>query len=391
MNEGIRFVDSVNMPWPLGGAQLLLGAFNAQYAHAQRLGETVLGIELGASGVTLSSGERLEFKLVGAPNDLLLRIADDAPVVRVANHDNAARVHDVTAAADLYADLLAAALRADRLDLGQLGLDGQLGLAGPLNLAVPGWWSSAARARLASALSARGLRATLVNGAEAAVHGYLLSGGKLPDTVAVVSAKHDSVSMVLVQHCNATPQALLSPVVVIREGGDALDAAVLRHLLRGLEGMGDSINREAPETIDAARAALSACQALRESLSVQATVAFDPPVPGASHRVLLARSELDEVATPWIERVTSQISAAFDRSSHSAEAVLLSGGLSAMPLLAHRLSAALGVEIQVTADPSVVVAKGAETLAAAPAAAKRGFRSLWPFKGQPRTRELVLR
>lgn len=326
----------------------------------------MIGIAAGASGVTLSSGERVSFESGDAPltehGDLLVRIGDDLPYVRAARGPDGGATTTVEAAADLYAAKLAATLRADSLAGQQLSLATQLSLAQELKLAVPGWWSPQVLSRFDAALHAHGVDVSLIHAAEAAVAGCQLSGESLPSNVVVVDARRSFTSVVVVRDCQTRPHALLSPTFVNREGGDVLDAAVLRHLVLGLRSVGDEIDARSTETISAARDALDACRQLRETLSHSSTASLQPELPGSTHRVLLVRSEVDEIATPWANEIVGMVRTAIEQSPVSVSAVVITGGLATMPLLTQRISADLGLEVHVPDNLSTVVARGSEVI-----------------------------
>ncbi len=358
----------------------------------------MVGITAGTSRITLSSGEHVPFEPCdtqagqsvphGQHDDLLVRIGDDRPVVRVAEAPDGGSTTETDPAADLYATRLAATLRADSLAGEQLSLATQLSLASQVSLAVPGWWSPQVVSRFDQALRSRGVNVSLVNAAEAAVAGYQLGGASLPPNVVVVDARRGFTSVVVVRECETRPRALLSPTRVHREGGDALDAAVLRHLVSGLTSVGDDVDARSAETISAARDALAECRELRESLSQSSTASLQPELPGSTHRVLLVRSELDELATPWADTVVGMVRAAIEQSPVEVQAVLITGGLAAMPLLTQRLSADLALDVHVPENLDLVIAEGADTLHGNDETGKRA----WPgWKGLLKPRSVVTR
>lgn len=331
----------------------------AMTISAGATGAGIIGIEAGATGLEFSSGERVDFDPAGAPADLLQRIADGVPYVRVVDGTS-----EVIESVGLYASMVAEAIRGR-------------GVAEPVALAVPGWWPPQVVAELANALAGLGVYADLVNDAEAAVAGYQASIEPLPDTVAVVSLRSRLTSLVVVRDCATRPRAVPSPRLVSSEGGEHLDAAVLQHLVRGLTDLGDEIDVTSSETLRAAREALEQCRNLRETLSRSAMASVQPRLPGAERKLLLVRSELDELADPWLEAILRMLRTAIEQSDEEIGAVLLTGGLAVMPVISQRLSADLGLAVHVPDDLRLTAARGAISLHPGPRRRPSGLRSWW--------------
>ena len=333
----------------------------------------MIGIEVGATEITQSTGGSIPLDRDAMPPDLLTRIAHDRPYVRLADAGAT-----VCTSHDIYA-----ALVADSIWPHELGDESD-----PVAVAVPGWWSPSARARVDTALAERGVRFTLVNDAEAAVAEYLHTGHELPEDVVVVNLRAELASAVIVQSSGdvsgapttsttvKNPTALVTPTLVHDEGGSDLDAAVLRHLLHGLHALGEGVDTADPAIIAAARTVLPHCAHTRETLSMSARESVRPDLPGVHQQVLLVRSELEELATPWVDAVIGIVHTAIEQHTEHIDAVLLTGGLAAMPLISQRLSADLALDVHVPAAPRLVVARGAARLAThrtAPVPHRRSF------------------
>lgn len=324
----------------------------------------MVGIEVGATRITVSSGESIPLDQELIPPDLLRRVADDTPYVWL-NGDG----HGLSPAWDVYAVAIADALRAHRLEERD---------EFPIGVAVPGGWAPRALSQVSAALAARGIDAVLLNDAEAAVAGYRTSGTRLPESVAVVGLRATQVSVVVVGGCDRDrPVALPSPTLVHDEGAERLDAAVLQHLIRGLADLGERVDVSDPEVLAAARGALEQCRRLRESLSTSARESELLDLPGVGHRVLLTRSELEELARPWADAVVGVLRMTLEQCVRPVGAVLLTGGPAAMPLISQRVSADLALEVHVPEQPSLVVARGAARLLAERRLPERRARGLW--------------
>lgn len=307
----------------------------------------MVGIDVGATKITQSN--RLNVLLGDdVPRDLLKRVADNRPHVVLTNGGL-----NLAAAEDIYASAVGDALRHQ-----QLGNQD----AAPVALAFPGWWSPRAAQRVEAALEAQQLNVFMVNDAEAAVAEFQQEGGPLPGTVAVVSLRAAQSSIVIVRNCGARPSAMPSPVLVHEEGGDSLDSAVLRHLLHSLVDIGNIVDVASPKAISAAPLALTQCQQVREALSQSATESIQLHMPGATRPVRLVRSELEEVARPWVDAVVRMVASAIDLCDERVEGILLTGGLASMPLTSQRLSADLALEVFVPNAPLLLAARGANRL-----------------------------
>lgn len=305
----------------------------------------MVGIDVGATRVTLSRGSSTSLHVQEYPLDLLTRVAENRPIITTS-----ALGCDIAAAHDVFARTVARVVEQHRLREPSVE---------SVALAVPGWWTKRTLARVESALGAVGVTALLVNDAEASVTETLASGHSLPETVAVVSLRTTHVSVVIVRQCLGNPTATPSPVLVHDEGGLALDAAVLRHLVRGVIDLGEAVDVDDPVTIEAARSALTQARWLREALSMTSTESVVPELPGVSNRIRVVRSELDELAEPWIQSTIDLVSTAVEHATERVSGVLLTGGLAAMPLVSQRISAELGLPVHVPASPHLVAARGA--------------------------------
>ena len=323
----------------------------------------MVGIDVGATKIIRSNGSSFPLPPHVLSRHLLLRVAADLPIVQIyGTRCNLATAHGT------YAAAVAAALQEQQL--GDLQDP-------PIALAVPGWWSPQTLTRVGTALAAEGVHAHLVNDAEAAVTEVQHQGHSLPDNVAVVSLRASHSSVVIVKNCTQQPTAMLSPCDVIGEGGDDLDAAVLRHVVAGLTHLGDDIPVRDSQTIASAQEVLRQCRGLREALSTSATESMLPQLPRAGHRIRMVRSELEELAEPWIDSVLEMVTRTIEASSTSVDMVLLTGGVAAMPLVSQRLSADLALEVLVPEDPTFVTVRGAERLFASRTKPAARNRSLW--------------
>lgn len=314
----------------------------------------MIGIDIGTSKITLSDGSALKLPSDHTPKDFLARVADESPYVRVTR----AGV-ELTPACDMFATAVAHAVF-DRQLMNETEI--------PVAVTVPSWWSTRVLTRVRSALDRQGVNAVLINEAEAAVAAFHASqGGSTPNTtqhVAVVGLGAQATSVVVVRTDATGPHKLAHPVTADTEGSSAVDAAVLRHLVRGLQELGDEIAVSEPATIRAARVALASCRQLKETLSITGTEALKPEIPNADHRIRIIRSELEELATPWADSIVNMLKSTLEQCAVEVDSVLLIGGPAAMPLVSQRVSADLGLCVQVPDDPATVAVRGSVMLLA---------------------------
>lgn len=306
----------------------------------------MIGVELGSTGVTQSSGAGVLVEAPRTPSDLLTRVAEGAPYVWT-NGDESG----INASHNVYAATIADAIRARGLDT-----DGEA-----VAVAVPGWWSPRVLDRVRRSIAYQGVHALLVNDAEAAVCEFASGGEQLPETVVVVNLSATCSSAVVVTDCGGDPTARPSPALAHSEGGLQLDAAVLRYAVDALAEGGETFAANLQST-EAERAALIQCRETREALSTSSRESLQ--LSNGGMRVLLTRSELEELAGPWIDAVSDIVSSAVAHAARPVQAVVLTGGLAQMPLVSQRLSADLGLEVFVPDEPRLAAIRGAGRLAA---------------------------
>lgn len=355
---------------------------------------------MGSDRVLFDSGSHLAFDPETLPRDLLLRIAQGSPLITSRRGKVVLR-----SAEQVFANVVAEAIA-------QQAIEGESRASSELQqstqrerfaVVVPGWWSPPTVGRVHDALQAtlsdaiaegRGLigaEVLLVNSAEAAVTEYLRTAPRKqslaadnstqrsaigdddqqastrqPSAIAVIDARAAFTSVVIVHMRSTAPTALTTPTMVIAEGGDRLDALVLQHCVAALSEAGDTIDRDDTDTIAAGSIALSVCRAYREQLSRETVASIELELPGASQPVRFVRSDLEALATPWAQRVVSMANTVISDSNLPVDTVLITGGLSAMPLLSQLVSSELGLEVLAVNEPASAATRGAALVASAP-------------------------
>ena len=179
-------------------------------------------------------------------------------------------------------------------------------------------------------------------------------------------------------------------------GGVDFDEAVFTHVDRALDGAVSRLDPADPRATSAAIRLRHECVTAKETLSADTETTIAVLLPGLQTEVRLTRGEFEKMIRPAIDATIASLR----RALHSARVdprqlhtVLLVGGSSRIPLVAHLVSAELGRPTSVDTHPKHAIAlgaaaAGAETAAAAAAAAarqrQRRSASPPPAAGQPR-------
>lgn len=322
-------------------------------------------IEIGASGVIDNNAVRLSLA-TALERDLLMRIATQRALVTTVDGASALSVPEVP--------FVAAALEAVRTTSTDQGCAA---------LVIPAWWSARARDGVVALLGESDPCIAVFDDAQAAIAEWAADGGAVPETLAVVSLRAAHSSVVIVENCQTNPVTLPSPALVHDEGGDDLDAAVLRHVLMSLESVGIT---DGCADARAMESALRQCRMVRESLSGAATESVRLDLPGVDTAVRLVRGEIEDISLPWVDAVVHLVMSALDLYGAPVDAVLLTGGVATMPLVSQRLSADLGIDVLLPAEPALISVRGAERLrsrkdiveaSAVDADIRRGLRGLF--------------
>lgn len=382
MDEGIRASQVGIFPGTLGAIGVTVNvkqrSKTEEYFFTRNRGRYVarkihvgcrnmVGLDIGTTKISLSDGSTIKLPSDQSPHDLLARVADETPYVRVSSAGI-----ELIPACDIFATAVAHAIF-DRQLMGEADV--------PVAVSVPGWWSTRVLTRVRGALTRQGVSAVLINEAEGALAAFQADHGgsdqQLSEYVAVVSMCAEATSVVIVHNTADDPRVLAHPVSARTEGSRSVDTAVLQHLVRGLQDLGDEIAVTDLATIRAARAALPQCRTLKESLSTIGTEALQPSIPKAQHRIRVVRSELEELATPWVNAIVDMLKTTIEQCAERVDSVLLIGGPATMPLISQRVSADLGLTVVVPDDPKTTAVRGAAQLLAERRDAPRKKRSMW--------------
>ena len=176
-------------------------------------------------------------------------------------------------------------------------------------------------------------------------------------------------------------------------GGVDFDEAVFTHVDRALDGAVSRLDPADPRATSAAIRLRHECVTAKETLSADTETTIAVLLPGLQTEVRLTRGEFEKMIRPAIDATIASLR----RALHSARVdprqlhtVLLVGGSSRIPMVAHLVSAELGRPTSVDTHPKHAIAlgaaaAGAETAGTAAAAAAAAVRlTPPPAAGQPR-------
>lgn len=312
-----------------------------------------IGIDIGAHGATtcthghqavrhplLTSHERVVF-------DLLTRVGDQTPMIF---WDEAERVQRIQAEQLFVGEILRALMAT--------GHDPTIGDGRGVAVAVPGWWTSrATQAAVVALRDALGPKVTVLSDAEAAVRSMHAEGIITDDTLAVLDVGARTTSAGIVEACRTThPHQLGRSQVQVDGSGDDLDTRILHRLLAELRLHHSATE---PPSTATAQALRRQCHQAKHQLSTDSAATF--VLDHAEHDIpiRMVRDELDEIAMPWARSATRLLATAIESSGQDLRSVAVVGGGAHMPLIAQTVSAELGIDVLVGAQPDTLAARGA--------------------------------
>ncbi|MEV5834490.1 Hsp70 family protein [Nocardia sp. NPDC052112] len=155
-------------------------------------------------------------------------------------------------------------------------------------------------------------------------------------------------------------------------GGKHIDDAILRQVLRGLDGELGDVDLAAPALLAPLNELRLRCRQAKETLSTETAAVVEVELGSARHDVRLVRSELEDLIRVRILASTEFVGETLrsnDIDAGDVRAVVLAGGAAATPLVAEVLSAEFHVPVIAEPDPGLTSANGAALLAQSVAAA----------------------
>jgi YVTN family beta-propeller protein len=182
---------------------------------------------------------------------------------------------------------------------------------------------------------------------------YDLGGGTFDATVVRKAGEHIEI--------------LGEPEGIERLGGIDFDEAILAHVDASLDGALTECSAEGPEAAAALRRVQQDCAEAKEALSLDTEATIQVFLPQRHYEVTITRGQFEEMIRAPIEATIDSLKRALRSAEVTADdlsAVLLVGGSSRIPLVAHMVSEELGRPTAVDTHPKYAVALGAAVLAA---------------------------
>ncbi|WP_330255843.1 Hsp70 family protein [Nocardia sp. NBC_00565] len=149
-------------------------------------------------------------------------------------------------------------------------------------------------------------------------------------------------------------------------GGKHIDDAILRQVLRGLDGELGDVDLAAPALLAPLNELRRRCQQAKETLSTETAAVVEVELGRVRHDVRLVRSELEDLIREQVVGSAGLVREALHTNEIDARdvrAVVLAGGAAATPLVAEVLSAEFHVPVIAEPDPGLTSANGAALLA----------------------------
>ncbi|MBO0847967.1 MAG: Hsp70 family protein [Pseudonocardia sp.] len=159
-------------------------------------------------------------------------------------------------------------------------------------------------------------------------------------------------------------QTVGTPEGVERLGGIDFDQALFDHVNYAADGALDELDLSDPKTVLALARVRQDCVLAKESLSVDTETLVPVFLPGRHFDIRITRTEFENLVRAHIESTITALTRTLRSAGVSAEdlhAVLLVGGSSRIPLVAHMVSEELARPTLVDTHPKYAVALGAAT------------------------------
>ncbi|WP_169811265.1 Hsp70 family protein [Nocardia anaemiae] len=155
-------------------------------------------------------------------------------------------------------------------------------------------------------------------------------------------------------------------------GGKHIDDAIVRHVLRGLDGELGDLDLAAPALLAPLNELRLRCKQAKETLSTETAAVVEVELGPVRHDVRLVRSELEDLIRKQVVASAEYVREALRTNEievHEVRAVVLAGGASATPLVTEVLSAQFHVPVIAESEPGLTSANGAALLARSSASA----------------------
>jgi molecular chaperone DnaK len=246
------------------------------------------------------------------------------------------------------------------------------GPADGITVTHPAGWDAGKIRALAEALDAAGLpQVAFCTGPQAAATSYSIREPlEIGATIAVYDLGGGAFDTAVVCKSGATTFSILGlPEGIDGLGGADFDDAVFGHVLTVVP----ALSEWEPEATARLRRSFALCRRecteAKEALSVDTEVTIPVLLPQVQSQVSLTRAEFEDLIRPQITETVDALRrtlASAGVAPADLDAVLVVGGSSRIPLVAHLLTTELGRPVVVDADPQAAVAFGAALSGLAP-------------------------
>lgn len=206
-------------------------------------------------------------------------------------------------------------------------------------------------------------RLRLITEPEAAAIAYAHQQRVEPgEIVAVYDLGGGTFDAAVVRNTGAGFELAGTPEGMERLGGIDFDQAVLSHVDAVLDGMVSSADNSDPQVLAGQSRLRDECRRAKEALSNDTDATIPVSIPGVQTEVRLTRDELEQMVRPRIAETVKALQrtiASAQVGTDDVSRVLLVGGSSRMPIVAHIIREAIGRPVSADADPKLAIAVGA--------------------------------
>ncbi len=244
----------------------------------------------------------------------------------------------------------------------------------PIAIAVPAHWGPGAVGALRGALrtlpslAPGGVPASLIPDSRAALAALQAAPGLPNQGVVVLVDLGGSGSSITLADAAANLDAVGQTVRYPEFSGDALDQAMLTHVLAGIAGIADARQDDTAGTAayDSLAQLRDECRVAKERLSAETAAVVPVELPGLPPDIQVTRPEFEQLISGLFERLLNAIEDTLQRNRvpvANVSAVATVGGGAAIPLVTQRLSERLRAPVVTTPQPQLNVAAGAALVA----------------------------
>ncbi|MCV7416884.1 Hsp70 family protein [Mycolicibacterium litorale] len=256
---------------------------------------------------------------------------------------------------------------AEALDAMARAVDG----GSPIAIAVPAHWGPGSVGALRGALRARpnlaphGVPAALIPDSTAALAALQAAPGLPGQGVVVLVDLGGSGTSVSLADAGANLDTVGQTVRYPEFSGDAIDQALLNHVLVGIADAG-SADPAGTAAVGSLARLRDECRQAKERLSAETATAVPVELPGVHSDIRVTRPELEQLISEPLGGLLNAIEDTLQRNHippANVSAVATVGGGAAIPLVTQRLSERLRAPVVTTPESQLNVAAGAALVA----------------------------